>query len=95
MARAEVGVLNLSAERWTVIARSYQSGQWRSWAREDGKPLGNLYADAMAEKIILMQRRGADGWQLVARRPSPSWLTVQRWRMRRPLALPQVRRWRA
>lgn len=87
--------MNLSADRWTVVAHSYQSGQWRNWIGEDGKPLGNLYADGMAEKIIIMQRRGAEGWELVARLPSPSWLTVQRWRSRRPLVLPAVRRYRA
>ncbi len=89
--------MNLSADRWTIIARSYQSGQWRSWAREDKKPWGNLYDDAMAEKIIVMQRRGIDGWQLVARLPSPAWRTVQWWRMRRPLVVlpPHLRRVRA
>jgi predicted NAD/FAD-dependent oxidoreductase len=88
--------LNISADGWTQVAHSYRDSQgWRRWVTEDGSDIDALYADAATEKVILMQRRRDTEWQIVARLPSPAWRTVQRWRMRRPLALPTVRRWRA
>jgi hypothetical protein len=63
----------ITADRWTVVAT--RTG--RFWSYRNGHTGAALVAAADADTIVLMHRRAAEGWELVARLAGPVWRRFQ------------------
>jgi hypothetical protein len=63
----------INADAWTVVAT--RTG--RFWNYRNGHTGAALVAAADADTIVLMHRRAAEGWELVARLAGPAWRRFQ------------------
>lgn len=63
----------ITADGWTVVAT--RTG--RFWSYRTGYTGAALVAAADADTIVLMHRRAAEGWELVAQLAGPAWRRFQ------------------
>ena len=63
----------ITADAWTVVAT--RTG--RFWSYRTGHTGAALVAAADADTIVLMHRRAAAGWELVAQLAGPAWRRFQ------------------
>ena len=63
----------ITADAWTVVAT--RTG--RFWSYRTGHTGAALVAAADADTIVLMHRRAAEGWELVAQLAGPAWRRFQ------------------
>ena len=88
--------MSVTLDEWTVVARSTRPGLWiyAEWLEQSApKPaiaIRRFTLDAQNEAVVVMHRKIAGGWELVARLPPQSWRHVKRWRDRNPLSLPHM-----
>lgn len=68
-----VSTSEITAEGWTVVAT--RTG--RFWSYRTGHTGAALVAAADADTIVLMHRRAAEGWELVAQLAGPAWRRFQ------------------
>lgn len=68
-----VSECEITADAWTVVAT--RTG--RFWNYRDGYTGAALVAAAEADTIVLMHRRAAEGWELVAQLAGPAWRRFQ------------------
>lgn len=68
-----VSECEITADRWTVVAT--RTG--RFWSYRTGYTGAALVAAADADTIVLMHRRAAAGWELVAQLAGPAWRRFQ------------------
>lgn len=68
-----VSEYEITADRWTVVAT--RTG--RFWSYRTGYTGAALVAAADADTIVLMHRRAAEGWELVAQLAGPAWRRFQ------------------
>ena len=68
-----VSECEITADRWTVVAT--RTG--RFWSYRTGYTGAALVAAADADTIVLMHRRAAEGWELVAQLAGPAWRRFQ------------------
>lgn len=67
----------ITADGWTVIATSTNS-RWSyraGYGSDDARAA--LHAASLRNEIVLMHRRIAGGWELVARLAGPAWRRFQ------------------
>lgn len=58
---------------WTVVATRFGA----IWRYRDGFESKHLIAASATNEIIVMHRRSAEGWQLVAQLAGPAWRRLQ------------------